>query len=79
MGEEKWAKTWLIIKKWLRRFTFDTALDYKEFLNDQEFMVHVFDTYKNCRTFLKGIHINLDSWFPHRDSEIWKQDPGYGL
>ena len=35
----------------------------------------VFDTYKSCRPFIKGMHITLDFWLPHWDPEGWKQDP----
>ena len=27
---------------------------------------------------MKGMHLTLDFWHPHRDPEGWKQDP-YGL
>ena len=29
IGEVKWAKTWIIIKKWLQRVTLEEPLDYK--------------------------------------------------
>ena len=50
-------------------------LDYKELKIDQGLLNYVFDVYRSCRPFLRGIHITLDSWRPHRDSEGWKQDP----
>ena len=34
-----------------------------------------FGIYRICRPFLKGIHIALDSWRPHRYPEGWKQEP----
>ena len=39
------------------------------------FLNYVFDTYKSCRPFLKGMHIALDYWQPYRNSKVWKQDP----
>ena len=75
MGERKWAKTRLIIKKWLQRVACGEPLDYTEFQSDQGLLNYLFDTYMSCRPFLKVMHPNLDYWIPHRDYEGWKQDP----
>ena len=42
---------------------------------DWGLLSYVFDTYRSCRPFPKGMNLTLDYWFPHRDSEGWKQDP----
>ena len=69
IGEGKWAKTRLIIKKWLQRVASVEPLDCKELQSDQGLPNYVFDTYRSCSKFLKGMHLTLDSWCPHRDSE----------
>ena len=65
----------IITEKWLQRVTSEEPLDYKELQSDQGLMNYVFDTYRSCRKFLKGMHLTLDSWQQHRDSEGWKWDP----
>ena len=44
-------------------------LDYKELQSDWGLLNYIFDTYRICRQFLKGIHLNLDFWHPHFDPE----------
>ena len=75
MGEEKWSKTRIIIKKWLQRVILGEPLDCKELKSNQGLLNYVFDTYRSCRPFLKGMYLNLDSWSPHREYEAWKLDP----
>ena len=38
-------------------------------------MHHVFDTYRSCITFMKGMNLTLESWRPHWYPEGYKQDP----
>ena len=67
IGEGECTKTQIIIGKWLQRVTSEEPLNYKELQSDRVFPNYVFDTYKSCRPFLKGMHITLDSWRPHQD------------
>ena len=71
-----WAKTRLIIKKWLQRVTSEEPLNYKELQSEQGMLNCVFESHWSCRPFLKGMDIILYFWCPHRDPEGWKQDPG---
>ena len=75
IGEGKWAKTRIIIKKWMQRVALGELLDYKELQSNRRLLNYVFDTYRSCRPFLKGMHLTWDYWRPHWDSEGWKQDP----
>ena len=71
IGEGK-RKTRIMIKKWLKIVASEEPLDCKELQSDQGLLNHFFDTYRSCRTFLKGMHLTLDSWNPHWDPEGWK-------
>ena len=75
MGERKWEKTRIIIKKWLQRVALGEPLDHKELKSDQGLINYVFDTYRSWRPFLKVMHLTLESWIQHWDSEVWKQEP----
>ena len=59
-------------------FASEEPLDYKELQSDRVLLNFFFDTYSSCRPFMKGIHLNLDSWSPYRDPEGCKQET-YGL
>ena len=77
-GEGKWAKTRLIIKKWLQRVALEEPLDYNELQSDRGLLNYLLDTYRSCRQSMKGMHLTLDSWHPNGYPEGWKHDP-YGL
>ena len=66
IGEGKWSKTRIIIKKWLQRVAPEEPLDYKELQSDRGLLNYVFDTYRICRKILKGIHLTLYYWHSHR-------------
>ena len=53
-------------------------MDYRELQSDRRLLNYVFDTYISFRPFLKGMNITLESCYPHREPEVWKQYP-YGL
>ena len=78
IGDGKWAKTRIIIIKWLQRVASEESMNYKELQSDRGLLNHVFDKYISCSPFMKGMHLTLDSWNPHWDPEGWKQDQ-YGL
>ena len=67
-----------VIVKWLQRVTSEEPLQYKELQSYRGFLNYVFKTYTSFRSFMKFMHLNLEYWYPHRDSEVWKQD-AYGL
>ena len=71
----KWIKNRLIIEKCIKMFTTEEPMDYKELQgqSDQVFLNYVFETYKICRPFLKGMHLTLEYSHPHRESKVWKQ------
>ena len=50
------------------------TFDYKEMQQGRGFLVHVTLTYPTLVPFLKGVHLNLDSWRKGRDEEGWKKD-----
>lgn len=35
-------------------------------------LVYISRTYPSITPYLKGIHLTIDSWYPHRDNEGWK-------
>ena len=78
IGEGKCTKSRYIIEKFLQRVTSEEPLYYKELQSDWQFLHHVFDTYKSCWPFLKGMNLALESCHSHQDPEGWEQDP-YGL
>ena len=75
IGEEKWTNTRMIIEKWIQRVTSEGPLYYKELKSYQGLLNHFFGTYNIYRPFMKGIHLTLESWRPHREPEGWKQEP----
>ena len=47
-------------------------LDRKTLESIRGFLNYVGLTYKAINTFLKGMHLTIDGWRPHRDSQGWK-------
>ena len=37
-----------------------------------DIFVYVDQTYRDMNSYLKGLHLTLDSWRPHREKEGWK-------
>ena len=36
------------------------------------FLVYVYRTYRSMTPYLKGVHLNMDSWRPYGDEEGWR-------
>jgi len=48
------------------------ALCHKTLESYQGYLVYISHTYPSLVPYLKGIHLTLDSWRPHRDADGWK-------
>ena len=47
-------------------------LNHKQLEKSRGFLVYLTQTYPSLNPYLKGIHLTLDSWRPHRDDDGWK-------
>ena len=48
-------------------------MDFKNLERGRGFLVYLSRTYPSIVPYLKGIHLSIDSWRPHRDKAGWKQ------
>ena len=49
-----------------------SMINHKRMESARGFLVYVANTFKAMVPYLKGIHLTLDSWRDHRDSDGWK-------
>jgi hypothetical protein len=75
---EKWNKAKALIhqlQQELREIQGEPSsqgINFKELESARGFLVHMQWTYPALTPYLKGFHLNLDSWRPGRDAEGWK-------
>jgi hypothetical protein len=69
---EKWerARGYLLEMKTL--LDQNASLIHKVLKSQCGFLVYLTRTYPSLVSYLKGIHLTLDSWWPGQDSEGWR-------
>lgn len=72
-GPDKWTKAKGYLSAIRQELVKDGLLNHKILEQQRGFFIHLQCTYPCITPFLKGMHLTLDSWRPHRDSEGWKQ------
>jgi hypothetical protein len=72
--QEKWDKAKRMIEELTEEAggNVDHKFSYKRLEQIRGFLCHLAMTYETLTPFLKGLHLTLASFLPHRDSEGWK-------
>jgi len=69
---DRWRKAQQMIQ-WIQECcVMGLPLDHKRLESYRGSLVYLSRTYPSLVPYLKGIHLTLDSWRPHRDSAGWK-------
>ena len=88
--QSRWDKTKRILnhlKKSYNRAEHEAAelgnqeiwLSRSELESARGFLIYVTQTYTAMVPYLKGIHLTIDSWRPHRDKDCWRVSDDYQL
>lgn len=72
VSDELWAKTREAIDWIAQASGVSNSLEFKKLESIRGFLVYVSQAYPAMQTYLRGIHMTLDSWRPGRDEEGWK-------
>jgi hypothetical protein len=70
---EKWLKGKTLLNDLTMELQTNEHLQHKSLEKFRGFFIHLARTYPVITPFLKGVHLTLDGWRPHRDAEMWKQ------
>jgi len=70
--QEKWDRAKDIVQEMLVRLECSGCFDFKTLERHRGFLVYITRTYPALTPYLKGIHLTIDSWRPHRDDDSWK-------
>jgi hypothetical protein len=76
LPKDKWDKVKGQISQLQEMLRQDEWLDRKELEIIRGSLVYVQRTYPSITPYLKGLHLTIDSWRPHRDEEGWVIPPG---
>jgi hypothetical protein len=70
---DRWAKAKAKVQ-WLHDLVCPVPqpIPFKQLESDRGYLVYLSRTYPALVPYLKGIHLTLDSWRPHRDPSGWK-------
>jgi hypothetical protein len=68
---EKWNKAQSLIDSLIRQLDEHAQVAFKPLEQMRGFFVHLQRTYPVITPFLKGMHLTLDGWRPHRDEDFW--------
>jgi hypothetical protein len=69
---DRWRKAKLQVQ-WIHdNITLGQSLCHGTLESYRGYLVYISWTYTSLVPYLKGIHLTLDSWWPHRDAEGWK-------
>jgi hypothetical protein len=71
-GNDKWVKAQGLLKELQEELQAGSQLSHKSLEQKRGFFVHLQRTYPCIMSFLKGMHLTIDSWRPGRDLEGWK-------
>lgn len=47
-------------------------MDFKTLESYREYLIYISRTYPSINSYLKGIHLSIDSWWPWRADDSWK-------
>jgi hypothetical protein len=72
VSQERWDKAKLIIEWIGESMEASTTIEFKKLESYRGFLVYLGRTYPIINTYLKGIHLTLDSWRPWRKEDGWK-------
>jgi len=70
--EGKWTKAKGHLRDLHAKLTSGLPLQRKLLESLRGFFVHLMRTFPIITPYLKGIHLTLDGWRPHRDLDMWK-------
>jgi hypothetical protein len=70
--QDKWDKAGTYIQELQAVNTTTNSFPHKRLEHIRGFLIYVIRTYPAFTSYLKGIHLTLDSWRPGRDQEGWK-------
>jgi len=69
---DKWLKARSLITELLAIASTTNTFDFKMLESARGFLIYVVRTYPAFNSYLKGIHLTLDSWRPGRRDDGWK-------
>jgi hypothetical protein len=74
VSQEKWDKGRRLVEELIDESGLDPDyyFDYKRLEQIRGFLCHLCMTFETFTPFLKGFHLTLSSYLPHRDDEGWK-------
>ena len=68
VSQDKWDKMKDICQLWLDQLDQGVlALDFKRLQSDRGFMVYATQAYPSTKSYLKGLHLSLETWRGDRD------------
>jgi hypothetical protein len=70
--QEKWDRAKDIVQEMLVTLERSGCFNFKTLEHHRGFLVYITRTYPALTPYLKGIHLTIDSWRPHRDDDGWK-------
>jgi len=80
VSKDKWLKGKAFIDRWLAELmdseNKDNTLDFKDLERGRGFLVYLGRSYPSIVPYLKGVHLTIDSWRKHRDTDGWKRKNG---
>jgi hypothetical protein len=73
--EGKWVKAQGLIAALQSELQTKNTVSRKPLESTRGFFIHLMRTFPIITPYLKGMHLTLDGWRPHRDTELWKIPP----
>jgi hypothetical protein len=73
--EGKWVKAQALLASLQEELHTKTTVQRKPLESMRGFFIHLMRTYPIITPYLKGMHLTLDGWREHRDSDMWKIPP----
>jgi len=68
----KWVKAQALIASLQEELSLQPTVQRKPLESMRGFFIHLMRTYPIITPYLKGMHLTLDGWRQHRDSDMWK-------
>jgi hypothetical protein len=69
---DKWQKAQGLIAALQVELASGSRIQRKPLESTRGFFIHLMRTFPIITPYLKGIHLTLDGWRPHRDQDMWK-------
>ena len=71
---EKWNKTKLLLAEVKEEYLScdGSRMNHKRLQRSRGYLMYVTTTYPSMVPYMKGFHLTLDGWRPHRDDDGWK-------